>query len=115
MTSPDPTSWASETDRLRKWFYAYLALWIPGLLLFILSLPFGSSLLALSLIPWVVSIVRAYRVQRQLHAAGLSRTHAWTVIAGALLLNVILGFFIPAAVLWSARRAKGRLRNAPAT
>ncbi|SRR5712692_9767358 len=113
MTSSDLPSWVAETDRLRKWYYAYLVLWIPGLVLLISEQPFGSWFLALSLIAYVGSIVHAYRVQRDLHAAGLNRTGAWTVIAGALILNSVLGFFIPAAVLWSARRAKQSVGGSP--
>jgi len=104
MTSPDHPAWVPPTDRLRTWYRLYLVLWTLGLVLFVLSLP-GRSLLALSLIPYVVSIVYAYRVQRELHAAGLARTRAWTVIVGALLLNFLVGFFIPALVLRAARRA----------
>lgn len=106
-TSQLPPPWVPQADRLRNWFYAYLVLWIPGMVLFISS--FGSVLLVLALIPYVMAIVHAYRVQRDLQAAGLNRTHAWTVIVGALLLTHTLGFFIPALVLWSARKAKRTL------
>jgi hypothetical protein len=116
MTSPDAPNWLPDSSRLLKWFVAYLALWIPGAILSISELssepppgstPWGTLLLALSLIVYIVSIVYAYRVQRDLHAAGLYRHGPWNVIVGALILNpFVLGFFIPASVLWTAWRVR---------
>ena len=113
MATIDAASWMCITDRLRRWYYAYLAVWIPGLVFFVASVPYLDQLLALSVAPYVWTIVHAYRVQRGLHAAGLSRTGAWTVVVGALMLNFIFGFFIPGLVLRGATRARGSLLGTP--
>jgi len=56
--------------------------------------------------------VFAYRVQRALNDAKLYKSGAWQIIAGGLLLNpFVLGFLIPASVLWVTRRIDRRIRG----
>ncbi len=95
----------SDAHRLRNWFGAYLILWAIGLYATFTSSPDltpGIYVLLLAIVPYVLCIVYAYRVQKQLNTAGLYKPGAWQVIAGALLLNpFFIGFLIPASVLWT--------------
>ena len=132
MTSPDLPAWVGKADRLRKWFYTYAGLSIPGVSLSIFPLPFGNGpggwLRILSLMAYGVAVVYAYRVQSDLRAAGLTRTGAWTVVAAVALILVLIGrtqgpetrgdvlltmvLLVPAAVLSGVRRVKRSLAEA---
>ena len=109
MTSPPDYPWTADTRRLRLWFVVYLVSWGVGLFALLASsgpdLTPGLYVLLLCLVPYVPCTVYAYRVQKHLNAAGLYPHGAWQVIVGAILLNpFVFGFWIPASVLWSARR-----------
>ncbi len=109
MTRSDIPARVPGTERLRKWFYAYLVFLVSWLVLFLAFDRSAAWLLLLSLITYVAAVVHAYRVQGALHSAGLSRTGSWTVIAAAVLLNFVGGFVVPISVLWSARQARRSL------
>ncbi len=117
MTAPmlDQFPWSANARKLRNWFTAYLLTLSAGLYLAINSdfnNPVGLILIFGSLIPYITCVVFAYRVQRALNEAKLYRGGAWQIIAGALLLNpFLLGFLIPASVLWTARRIDRRIRE----
>ena len=116
MTAPllDEFPWSANAVKLKNWFVAYLLTLSAGLYLAINSNfnnPVGIILIFGALIPYIVSVVFAYRVQRALNEAKLYKGGAWQIIAGALLLNpFILGFLIPASVLWATRRIERRIR-----
>src|SRR5437773_2577209 len=117
MATPLPPTWASNAVRLRSWFYTYLIVWGIGLVATFSSsspdLTPGIYVLLLAILPYIACIVYAYRVQSQLHAAGLYRHGAWHVLVGALLLNPLaFGLLIPDSVLWTARRVARKVGNA---
>jgi len=104
-----PLTWERDLRLLKRWFVAYLGVWLG----FWVALVNGASeeiealLVVLALAPYIGSIVLAYRVQRDLNRAGLYKSGAWQVVVGALLLNpIVLGWIIPASVLWVARRGR---------
>ena len=115
---PLNASWIADSRALRNWFCAYLALLATGLYTWITTsgtfdLSLGSYILLLSVVPYVVSIVYSYRVQKQLHASGLYRHSAFDIVFGAIVLNpFLLGWYIPASVLWTAHRVR-RKQQAP--
>ena len=119
MADPLNASWIADSRALRNWFCAYVVLlaiglyiWITRSATFYLSL--GSYILLLSLVPYVVSIVYSYRIQKQLHASGLYRHSAFDIVFGAIVLNpFLLGWYIPASVLWTARRVRRKLQTPP--
>lgn len=83
MTDPQIPAWMMGADRFRKWWVVYEALCLPGaVILWSGSDPlttFVDWIFFLSLIVYPVLIVQAYRVLRDLRAAGLSRVGAWVV------------------------------------
>ena len=108
---PSPTqrrSWTLDVRRLRVWFVAYLIVWGLGIGAALIPSELdaaGRYVFLFSIVPYLLCIVFAYRVQRQWNAAGLYRAGAWQIIVGAILLNpFLLGFVIPASVLWRSRR-----------
>ena len=112
MRAGENPSWFHDAQLLRRWFYVYLALWLPGAALFISALSANSStwvglkILEASVFAYIVSVVYAYRVMRDLHAANLALDRPWSVVVVALVLNpFLLGFVIPLWVLRDARRA----------
>jgi RsiW-degrading membrane proteinase PrsW (M82 family) len=117
MTNAANHPWTEDVQRLRRWFVAYLILWGLGLAAAATSSATSSTdsdagfyVLLLCIVPYVVCIVYAYRIQKQLNSAGLYRHGAWQVVVGAFFLNpFILGFLIPASVLWANRRINRRL------
>jgi len=71
-----------------------------------------------SLVPYVVSMVRAYQVQRGLHDSGEIKSGPGQVLVAALILNpYFIGFYVPLSVSWAARSAMLRIKYAgsPAT
>ena len=118
MTAPvrdDVFPWSLDAKKLKGWFAAYLLTVSAGLYWAIDSRfesGLGVAVMALALIPYIVSVVFAYRVQNALNKAKLYKGGAWQIIAGALLLNpFLLGFLIPASVLWATRRIERRIRD----
>jgi hypothetical protein len=117
MTAPirDEFPWSENARKLKNWFAAYLLTLSAGLYLAINSHfdnPVGIILILGALIPYITCVVFAYRVQRALNAAKLYKGGAWQIIAGALLLNpFMVGFVIPASVLWATRRIERRIRE----
>jgi len=117
MTAPllDDFPWSEKTRKLKNWFAAYLLTLSAGLYLAINSNfnnPVGLILIFGSLLPYITCVVFAYQVQRALNHAKLYKGGAWQIIAGALLLNpFLLGFLIPASVLWATRRIERRIRE----
>jgi hypothetical protein len=115
MTAPviDEFPWSANAAKLRNWFVAYLLTVSAGWTLVINSdfqSPIGLAVFLGALIPYIGSIVFAYRVQDALNHAKLYKSGAWQIIAGALLLNPLaLGFLIPASVLWVTRRIEKRI------
>ena len=115
MTMPmlEKFPWSANAGKLKTWFVVYLLTASAGLTLTINS--HFENLIGLlitlgSLIPYVASLVFAYRVQDALNRAKLYKSGAWQIIAGGLLLNpFILGFLIPASVLWVTRRIERRI------
>jgi len=115
MTIPDAAidefPWSAHVTALRYWFLAYLLLWVIGV-----AWAIGSDfkelwLVFVSIVPYVGSIVYAYRVQDDLNRTGVYKAGAWQVIAGAFLLNPLLfGFLIPASVLLKASSISRKLR-----
>jgi len=117
MTAPmsDKFPWSADAGKLKTWFVAYVLTLSAGLYLAINSdfnNPIGLVLIFGSLIPYITCLVFAYRVQRALNDAKLYKSGAWQIIAGGLLLNpFVLGFLIPASVLWVTRRIDRRIRG----
>ena len=117
MTAPMPDDfpWSENARKLKNWFVAYLLTLSAGLYLAVNSdfnNPVGLILIFGSLIPYITCVVFAYRVQRALNEAKLYKGGAWQIIAGALLFNpFLLGFVIPASVLWTTRRIERRIRE----
>jgi len=111
----DEFPWSADAGKLKTWFVAYVLTLSAGLYLAINSdfnNPIGLVLIFGSLIPYITCLVFAYRVQRALNDAKLYKSGAWQIIAGGLLLNpFVLGFLIPASVLWVTRRIDRRIRE----
>ena len=107
--------WSENARKLRTWFVAYLLTLSAGFSL-VISRSFdgavGIALIFGSLVPYIVAIVFSYRVQIELNKAKLYKPGAWQIILGALLFNpFILGFVIPASVLWVTRRIEKKIRE----
>ena len=107
--------WSEDFRKLSKWFVAYV-LTLSAAWYFVATLgfenPVGLLLLFGSLIPYIVSLVFSYRVQRSLNEAKLYRGGAWQIIAGALLLNPFaLGAWIPTSVMWATRGIERKIRD----
>lgn len=123
MTMPDHTldefPWSAHVKALRYWFLAFMLLWVFGV-----AWAIGSDfkqlwLLFVSIVPYIGSIVYAYKVQDDLNRTGVYKAGAWQVIAGAFLLNPLLfGFLIPTSVLLKAgsvgRKIRAGKMNPPA-
>jgi hypothetical protein len=105
--------WTANATKLKAWFMAYLLTVSAGLYWAIgtrFTNQLGVVAMFASLIPYIVCIVFAYRVQHALNQAKLYKPGAWQIIAGAFLLNpFLLGFVIPASVLWVTRRIERRI------
>ncbi len=120
MNNPLPSSYSDDVGRLRAWFYTYLVVLVIGFYATFTSRSPESSpglyVLLLAIVPYAVSIVYAYRVQRALNVAGLYRHGAWQVVVGALIFNpFFIGLLIPASVLWVAGRATRQTDTAGGT
>jgi len=112
MRPTETPSWVRDARLLRRWFYVYLALWLPGAALFVAALATSSStwvalrLVNGSIFPYLASLFYAYRVMRDLHAARLGPDGPWAVVLSAVVFNpFLLGFVIPLWVLRDVRRA----------
>jgi hypothetical protein len=115
MTTPIDVGlpWSDDARKLKTWFVVYLLTVSAGLYWAVgtnFTNGLGVAAMLGSLIPYVVSIVYAYRVQRKLNEAQLYKPGAWQIIVGALLFNpYLLGFVIPASVLWVTKRITRRI------
>lgn len=112
VSSPSSDSRHLDARRLKQWFLIYLILWI-GMMIWAAVLSDSNSLFAMLLVPvlgcYIVSIVYAYKVQKALCLAGLSKHGAWQVVVGAVIVNpFFFGALIPASVLWANRRSTRR-------
>lgn len=122
-----PYAWDDDRLRLWQWFRVFLAMWLGGAVLWITGAMqeieslagLGSMVFLGAIVPYVGSLVYAYRVQDALHREGLYKGGAWQIVVGGLFLNpFFLGFAIPASVLSAVRRVerdlgKGILRPFP--
>ena len=117
MTSPieHEFPWSDSAAKLQAWFIGYLLTLAAGIYWVAdTNLESGLGIIVVlgSLIPYVVTIVYSYRVQSALNQAKLYKPGAWQIIAGALLFNpFILGFVIPASVLWVTKRIEKKIRE----
>jgi hypothetical protein len=124
--SPPPpvnNGWQADRLRLKRWLGIFFLVWLTGALLWGLGAnatnviegvdpiltqtvtTVGLLLFLSAIIPYLVSLVFAYRVQDKLNQAGLYRAGAWQIIVGGLLLNPWgVGFVIPTLVLLAANR-----------
>lgn len=114
MGIPAQRPWTLDARRLRSWFLAYVILWGLGITAAVARLEIGKYIFLVCIVPYVPCIVYAYRTQKRLNAAGLYGAGAWQVIAGAILLNpYLLGFYVPASVLWRSRRITRTILTSP--
>jgi hypothetical protein len=105
MIFPSQHALTLDVQGLQWWFVAYLIVWGLGICAALVGLEAGRYIFFFCIVPYAFSIVYAYKAQKQLNTAGLYNPGAWQVIVGAFLLNpFLLGFFIPASVLWRSRR-----------
>ena len=115
MTAPPVPEypWSRSVKQLQGWFIGYLLTFSAGIYLVSTAhASEGVSVIVAALIPYIASIVFAYRVQRALNQARLYKPGAWQIIAGALLLNpFLLGFLIPTSVLWVTKRIERKIRG----
>ena len=103
-----------DVYRLQRWFIAYVILWGLGICAAILRVEIGRYVFVSAIVPYIPSIVYAYRTQKELNAAGLYHAEAWQVIVGAVILNPLFaGCIIPASVLWRSRRIMRTVRRDP--
>jgi hypothetical protein len=59
---------------------------------------------------YVFLTATAYSIQSKLHEAGQQKHGGWQVWVGALILNpVLVGWYIPVSVLFSARRIRRKM------
>jgi hypothetical protein len=115
----DP-SWKRNRRLLTRWMFTHLATWLGGIAIMIAghsndtALSIGLGVFFLSVAPYIVALVFAYRVQRALNIAGLYKSGAWQVVVGGLLLNpLVIGWVIPLSVVNSARKVERRFPLAP--
>ena len=114
MSTTSPARpWTADRLKLKRWLLIFLACWIGGAGAWILGAgthvevlsTFGVSIFIFAVVPYVVSLVHAYRVQKKLNEAGLYKPGAWQIIVGGLILNPwLLGFAIPVSVLSTVNR-----------
>ena len=117
MTSPieHEFPWSANKDKLRAWFTGYL-LTVSAGWYWAVNTGFESGLGLLvffgSLVPYIVCVSYAYRVQDTLNKAKLYKPGAWQIIVGAVMFNpFILGIVIPASVLWVTKRIENKIRD----
>jgi len=110
--------WSRDRALLRKWLKTHLLFWLGGAALWIVGAAkhigplstIGVAAFLLSIVPYVTSLVFAYRVQDALNRANLYKPGAWQIIVGGLLLNpYFIGFAITASVLAKVRQIEASL------
>lgn len=107
-----PPAWLAQQRHLWVWYSVYLAMWIG----FFLSMALGNEtlggvLMVGSLIPYVLSLVLAYKIEKQLYESKLDPySHRWILAWGIILTPWILGFSIPLTVIIKARKAMRKLQ-----
>ena len=101
--SNDSPIWESQVGKLQRWYFIYLGCWLGGIILSFIGgeiASIGLFLILGSLVPYIISMVYAYKVQANLKKAGLMRSGAWQIVVAALFLNpIIVGFYVPLSVL----------------
>ncbi len=110
-------SWERDWRLLRVSFWAYLAVWLGGLTVVMIldRSPWGGEILfglsleilfCLSLIPYIVGMVAAYRTQRGLFRDGYTDHRPWHIVAAAVILipSWVFGFYPLWSVLRTAKR-----------
>ncbi len=130
---PATNSWQADRLRLKRWLGVFFLVWLTGAGLWLLGAntpnlieggdtalaqtitTIGVTLFLSAIVPYVVSLVFAYRVQDKLNRAGLYRWGAWHVLVGGLILNPWgLGFLLPTRVLLTANKIeRAERRGAP--
>ena len=114
--------WKGPWKSLRIWFRVFLVCWLGGLIALVCMMraePTGTfaqivgfcafTMFLGSPIPWIVTMVFAYRVQKGLYEAGLITSSPWYIVAAGLLLNpYVVGFYPILSVSWAAQRAAAR-------
>lgn len=104
-----PPNWGHDLQLLKRWSIAYFACWLGLWVADFAGATAGifAVLLLLAIVPYIVSIVYAYRVWRGLNMAGLYKPGAWQVIVAALLLNpIFFGWLVLISVLRMVRRVR---------
>lgn len=105
----------SQVRNLRRWYFIYLSCWLGGI---VLSYVIGgevASMIAIflifgSIIPYIICIVHAYKVQANLKKAGLVKSGAWQIVVAALLFTpFVVGFYVPLSVLLEVRSIRKKL------
>jgi hypothetical protein len=70
----------------------------------------GRLLFLMSVVPYVVAMVLAFQVQKELHRQQHIKEGPWHVIVAALILNpYVLGFYVPLSVSIKAAGTKRQL------
>ena len=123
---PGQPSWISDTAILRIWFRVFLVLWLGGATVSIVALAMGALVKTLashlflvglapffaSIVPYLVTMVFAYKVQAGLQSSGHIKSGAWQIVVAGLILNpYFLGFYPPASVISAAKRAQSAESN----
>jgi hypothetical protein len=111
--------WESDRVRLEHSLYLFLAVWIGGAAIAVvggfteINILFwsGAVLFLLSIIPYVITLVYAYRLQKKVSRARGHGSGGWVVLGGLFLNPFILGVIIPALVLRSERNVRAQLNG----
>jgi ABC-type enterochelin transport system permease subunit len=103
-----------QVGKLRRWFFVYLGCWLGGIVFLFIggeaAVYVGLFLFFGSLVPYIISMVYAYKVQASLKNAGLIRSGAWHIVVAALIITPFtFGFYVPLSVLLAVRRIRIKL------
>ena len=112
--SNDSPIWESQVGKLRRWYFIYLGCWLGSIIPYFIGGEIATSIFLFlifgSLVPYIISMFYAYKVQANLNKAGLIRAGAWQIVVAALFLNPFLfGFYIPLSVLFAVRSIRKKL------
>jgi len=107
-----------DRKKLKLWFLIYLFFWLGGgatwifagtypVKLLLLVAKIGMGVFFCSIVPYIFSLVYAYKVQKKLYKLKLHKHGPWNVlIAGVIFNPYVVGFYIPARVLLISRSLK---------